>query len=209
MTEQTQTTTEDTTQTTTAPDTTQTQTEQTAITQAEATATTQTEGEQTQTETGVPESADAYAIGIDGFDMDGFKESNPEVFGKFHEAGISNDQATAVLKIWDEYNQIQVEALQEEWGGEFNQNLRFAQQAAKAAGLSDADLDSPTMGLKLAAFYGKQLQEDMPPQNAQQSGSDTIEQLMMSEAYGNADHPDHKSVAARVSEYFKKQFPDN
>lgn len=208
MNEQTQTPVEETTQTTATLDTTQTQTEQTATPPADGADTPKPE-EQTPAETGVPESADAYAIGIDGFDMDGFKESNPEVFGKFHEAGISNDQATAVLKIWDEYNQIQVEALQEEWGGEFNQNLRFAQQAAKAAGLSDADLDSPTMGLKLAAFYGKQLQEDMPPQNAQQSGSDTIEQLMMSEAYGNADHPDHKSVAARVSEYFKKQFPDN
>lgn len=208
MTEQTQTPAEEITQTPT--DTTQTPTpnEQTATPPADGADTPKPE-EQTPAETGVPESADAYAIGIDGFDMDGFKESNPEVFGKFHEAGISNDQATAVLKIWDEYNQIQVEALQEEWGGEFDQNLRFAQQAAKAAGLSDADLDSPTMGLKLAAFYGKQLQEDMPPQNAQQSGSDTIEQLMMSEAYGNADHPDHKSVAARVSEYFKKQFPDN
>ena len=207
MTEQTQTTTEETTQTTATPDITQTQTEQTATTQTEANATTQTEGEQTPAETGVPESADAYAIGIDGFDMDGFKESNPEVFGKFHEAGISNDQATAVLKIWDEYNQIQVEALQEEWGGEFNQNLRFAQQAAKAAGLSDADLDSPTMGLKLAAFYGKQLQEDMPPAgNTQQSGAESIQQLMRSEAFLNPSHPEHAQVSQKVDAWYDKNY---
>lgn len=206
MTEQTQTTTEEITQTQT--DTTQTPTpnEQTATPPADGADTPKPE-EQTPAETGVPESADAYAIGIDGFDMDGFKESNPEVFGKFHEAGISNDQATAVLKIWDEYNQIQVEALQEEWGGEFNQNLRFAQQAAKAAGLSDADLDSPTMGLKLAAFYGKQLQEDMPPAgNTQQSGAESIQQLMRSEAFLNPSHPEHAQVSQKVDAWYDKNF---
>lgn len=206
MTEQTQTPAEEITQTPT--DTTQTPTpnEQTATPPADGADTPKPE-EQTPAETGVPESADAYAIGIDGFDMDGFKESNPEVFGKFHEAGINNDQATAVLKIWDEYNQIQVEALQEEWGGEFNQNLRFAQQAAKAAGLSDADLDSPTMGLKLAAFYGKQLQEDMPPAgNTQQSGAESIQQLMRSEAFLNPSHPEHAQVSQKVDAWYDKNF---
>lgn len=206
MTEQTQTPAEEITQTPT--DTTQTPTpnEQTATPPADGADTPKPE-EQTPAETGVPESADAYAIGIDGFDMDGFKESNPEVFGKFHEAGISNDQATAVLKIWDEYNQIQVEALQEEWGGEFNQNLRFAQQAAKAAGLSDADLDSPTMGLKLAAFYGKQLQEDMPPAgNTQQSGAVDVRELMSSEAYMNPKHPEHAQTVKKVDAWYEKNY---
>lgn len=207
MTEQTQTTIEETTQT--QIDTTQTATpnEQTATPPVGGADTPKPEGEQTPAETGVPESADAYAIGIDGFDVDGFKESNPEVLGKFHEAGISNDQATAVLKIWDEYNQIQVEALQDEWGSEFNQNIRFAQQAAKAAGLSDADLDSPTMGLKLAAFYGKQLQEDMPPAgNTQQSGAESIQQLMRSEAFLNPSHPEHAQVSQKVDAWYDKNY---
>ena len=206
MTEQTQTPAEEITQTPTDSTQTPTPNEQTATPPADGADTPKPE-EQTPAETGVPESADAYAIGIDGFDMDGFKESNPEVLGKFHEAGISNDQATAVLKIWDEYNQIQVEALQEEWGGEFNQNLRFAQQAAKAAGLSDADLDSPTMGLKLAAFYGKQLQEDMPPAgNTQQSGAESIQQLMRSEAFLNPSHPEHAQVSQKVDAWYDKNF---
>lgn len=156
-----------------------------------------------------PESADAYEIGIDGFDLDSFKDANPEAFNKFHEAGLSNEQATAVLGLWEEHNQVQIDALQEEWGGEFENNLRFAQQAVKAAGMSDADLDSPTMAVKLAAFYGKQLQEDMPPaQNAQQSGAESIRDLMGSEAYMDEKHPDHKATFEKVQKFYAKNYVD-
>lgn len=156
-----------------------------------------------------PESADAYEIGIDGFDLDSFKDANPEAFNKFHEAGLSNEQATVVLGLWEEHNQVQIDALQEEWGGEFENNLRFAQQAVKAAGMSDADLDSPTMAVKLAAFYGKQLQEDMPPaQNAQQSGAESIRDLMGSEAYMDEKHPDHKATFEKVQKFYAKNYVD-
>lgn len=207
-------TTEQTTETT---ETTQPQTEQTtetetgAETQTEQTSETEKQDDATEEQPKhvAPDSADDYEIGIDGFDLDSFKDTNPEALNVFHEAGLSNEQATAVLQLWEQHNTISIESLQEEWGGEFEQNIRFAQQAAKAAGLKDSDLDSPTMAIKLAAYYGKQLQEDMPPaENAQQNGAESIRDLMSSEAYLNEKHPDHRATFEKVQKFYAKNYID-
>ncbi|NWK73142.1 hypothetical protein HYG93_02345 [Acinetobacter sp. SwsAc6] len=208
------------TEQTTAPATTETQTtEQTQVanpnvtTEAVATDTaTTTPVEQTAEKSeppAVPESADAYEIAIDGFDASAFKSENPDVFAKFHEHGFTNDQAKAAIQLWDDYQQVNMESLQGEWGDDFNLNVNLAKQGIEALGFKASDMDSPTGAIKLAAAIGKYIQEDMPPSNTQQTAGGDIESLMLSEAYSDANHPDHKSVAARVSQYFKKQYPDN
>lgn len=169
----------------------------------------QQQQEQVQTEKpDIPESADAYAIQIDGFDFDSFKTDNAEILKSFHAEGMTNKQVEAVVKAYDQHMQVNLEALQSEWGNEYQANVNLAHQAIQALGFKPEELDSPTAVIKLAAAIGKHIQEDLPANNTQQNGSESIEQLMMSEAYSNASHPDHKSVAARVSEYFQKSFPE-
>jgi len=181
---------------------------------------------------GAPESADGYEVNVEGFNYDEFKAipENQEFIKRAHEAGLNNNALNFML---GEYNQLIpslmqenqhlnneacVSAMTETWGGETQANFGFAQAAANNAiqnGILTAEeVNSPDFGnnplvLKMAAYFGKQLQEDTPPANAQQSGAVDIESLMLSEAYSNANHPEHKSVAARVSQHFKKQYPDN
>lgn len=164
--------------------------------------------EETKPSGTLPETADAYVVELDGFDFSAFaeNESNKEFIGKAHGLGITNEQMSAVLDAYNQHTAVQVEVLQEEWGGEFDANVRFAQQAVKAAGLTMDEIDSPTLGLKLAAYYGKQLQEDMPPQNTQESGAVDVASLMSSEAYMNDKHPDHKRVYAQVEQAYAKQY---
>lgn len=158
--------------------------------------------------TTVPESADAYAVSIDGFDFDAFKADNAEVLQSFHAAGMNNQQVEAVVKAYEQHQSVQMEALQQEWGEQFNSNIGLAKNALEALGFDAKELDSPIGALKLAAAIGKHIQEDSPPQNTQQSGSETIQQLMMSEAFSNASHPDHKSVTQRVDAWYAKQYTD-
>lgn len=158
--------------------------------------------------TTVPESADAYAVSIDGFDFDAFKADNAEVLQSFHAAGMNNQQVEAVVKAYEQHQSVQMEALQQEWGEQFNSNIGLAKNALEALGFDAKELDSPIGALKLAAAIGKHIQEDSPPQNTQQSGSETIQQLMMSEAFSNASHPDHKSVTQRVDAWYAKQYID-
>ena len=172
-------------------------------------ATTETNPEQVAEQTQVPtapESADAYEIKIDGFDGEAFKAENKEVLESFHAAGMTNEQVTAVAKAFDQYTQVNIEALQAEWGGDYNKNIGLASQGIKALGFDVAQADSPTFGIQLAAAIGKYIQEDSPPSHTQQTNGESIEQLMVSEAYSNANHPDHARVASQVSAYFQKQY---
>lgn len=154
----------------------------------------------------LPETADAYKVEIEGFDFDAFKadEGNKAFLENALKAGISNEQLGVVLQAYEQHTAVQLEALQSEWGGEFDQNLRLAKQAVEAAGLDPKEIDSPTFGIRLAAHFGKALQEDMPPQNTQQGGGSSITELMLSEAYMNPSHPDHKRVYAQVEKHYSQ-----
>lgn len=154
----------------------------------------------------VPESADAYSVSIDGFDFDAFKADNAEVLQSFHAEGMTNKQVEAVVKAYEQHQSVQMEALQEEWGNDFGANVNLAKQAIEALGFQASDLDSPIGALKLAAAIGKHIQEDLPPFNTQQNGGESIQQLMMSEAYLNDKHPDHKRVYAQVEQAYAKQY---
>lgn len=154
----------------------------------------------------LPETADAYKVEIEGFDFDAFKadEGNKAFLENALKAGISNEQLGVVLQAYEQHTAVQLEALQSEWGGEFDQNLRLAKQAVEAAGLDPKQIDSPTFGIRLAAHFGKALQEDMPPQNTQLGGGSSITELMLSEAYMNPSHPDHKRVYAQVEKHYSQ-----
>lgn len=196
------------TQTTTPPAATETQPVPGADTTQQAPGEQETQTTETDPATAVPESADAYAVEIEGFDFDAFKADNTEVLESFHAEGMTNKQVEAVVKAYEQHQSVQMEALQQEWGNDFGVNVNLAKQAIEALGFQASDLDSPIGALKLAAAIGKHIQEDSPPQNTQQSGSETIQQLQMSEAYRNADHPDHKSVTQRVDAWYAKQYVD-
>lgn len=154
----------------------------------------------------VPESADAYSVSIDGFDFDSFKADNAEVLQSFHAEGMTNKQVEAVVKAYEQHQSVQMEALQEEWGNDFGVNVNLAKQAIEALGFQASDLDSPIGALKLAAAIGKHIQEDSPPFNTQQNVGESVQQLMMSEAYLNDKHPDHKRVYAQVEQAYAKQY---
>lgn len=154
----------------------------------------------------VLESADAYSVSIDGFDFDAFKADNAEVLQSFHAEGMTNKQVEAVVKAYEQHQSVQMEALQEEWGNDFGANVNLAKQAIEALGFQASDLDSPIGALKLAAAIGKHIQEDLPPSNTQQNVGESVQQLMMSEAYLNDKHPDHKRVYAQVEQAYAKQY---
>lgn len=165
----------------------------------------QQQQEQTQTPN-IPASGGEYELAIDGFDVDAFKAENGAVLERFHAANLSNEQASEVIKIWDEFQQTNIEALQQEWGDDYAVNVNHAKQAAEALGFKPEDLDSPTAIIKMAAEVSKRfLQEDTPPSNTQQSGGSDIQSLISSEAYMNESHPDHARVYAQVVAHFEKQ----
>lgn len=196
------------TQTTAPPAATETQTVADTETTQQNAGEQETQTTETDPATAVPESADAYAVSIEGFDFDAFKADNAEVLQSFHAEGMTNKQVEAVVKAYEQHQSVQMEALQQEWGEQFNSNIGLAKNALEALGFDVKELDSPIGALKLAAAIGKHIQEDLPPSNTQQSGSETIQQLMMSEAFSNASHPDHKSVTQRVDAWYAKQYTD-
>lgn len=194
------------TQTTTPPAGTETQTVPGTETTQQNPAEQETQTTETDPAKAVPESADAYSVSIDGFDFDAFKEDNAEVLQSFHAEGMTNKQVEAVVKAYEQHQSVQMEALQEEWGNDFGANVNLAKQAIEALGFQASDLDSPIGALKLAAAIGKHIQEDLPPSNTQQNVGESVQQLMMSEAYLNDKHPDHKRVYAQVEQAYAKQY---
>ncbi|QKU21855.1 hypothetical protein [Acinetobacter lwoffii] len=194
------------TQTTTPPVGTETQTVPGTETTQQNPSEQETQTTETDPAKAVPESSDAYSVEIEGFDFDAFKADNTEVLESFHAEGMTNKQVEAVVKAYEQHQSVQMEALQEEWGNDFGANVNLAKQAIEALGFQASDLDSPIGALKLAAAIGKHIQEDLPPSNTQQNVGESVQQLMMSEAYLNDKHPDHKRVYAQVEQAYAKQY---
>lgn len=168
---------------------------------------------------------DDYAVELEGFDFEEFKaiDENKDFLKEAHEAGLTNDQLGFVLgkyneiipKVMGQMAEMQTEnckeALNQIWGAETQANIGLAVKAAQAAGLTEAEIQSPAIGnnpavIKMLAHFGKQLGEDVPPQNTQQSSGLSREELMSSEAYMDANHPDHKRVYAQVARLYEKEF---
>jgi hypothetical protein len=102
----------------------------------------------------------------------------------FHKANLTTEQAKAVT---DSYRAMeldaeqkmevqhaqQVEALQQEWGGQFDQKVETAKAAVKAAGLTEQHTKAielalgPASAAKLFEFFGRNYVEGGPPGNDQ------------------------------------------
>lgn len=187
------------------------------------------DGQEQQQPSVVPESIDDYKVEIDGFDYDEFKAipENQEFLERARAAGFDSEKLNFLL---GEYSQLLpkimeqnaaldaegcVQAMKEVWQGDTDKNFGFAQAAAQNAiqnGILTAEeVNSPEFGnnppvLKMAAYFGQQLQEDTPPSNTQQSGGENVQSLMKSEAYLNVKHPDHDRVSAEVQKWYEKQY---
>lgn len=185
--------------------------------------------EETTAAPGAPESIDGYEVNVEGFDYDEFKAipENQEFLERAREAGLDSKSLNFLL---GEYNQLLpaimegnaaldneacVSAMKETWGTDTDTNFGFAKAAANNAIqngiLTPEEVNSPEFGnnplvLKMAAYFGQQLNEDTPPSNTQQSGAVDVQSLMASEAYLNDKHPDHKSVSAQVERYYSKTY---
>ena len=179
--------------------------------------------------TGAPESVDGYEVNVEGFNYDEFKAipENQEFLERAREAGLDSKSLNFLLGEYSQLipalmqenahldNQACISAMNETWGGEASANFGFAQAAANNAIqngiLTPEEVNSPEFGnnplvLKMAAYFGQQLNEDTPPSNTQQSGAVDVQSLMASEAYLNDKHPDHKSVSAQVERYYSKTY---
>lgn len=185
--------------------------------------------EETTAAPGAPESIDGYEVNVEGFNFDEFKAipENQEFLERAREAGLDSKSLNFLL---GEYNQLIpalmegnaaldneacISAMKETWGAETDTNFGFAKAAANNAIqngiLTPEEVNSPEFGnnppvLKMAAYFGQQLNEDTPLSNTQQSGGVDVQSLMASEAYLNDKHPDHKSVSAQVERYYSKTY---
>lgn len=220
--------TEQTTETQTQDETTeQTQTSVLAGDQTQGDETQTQTTEETTAAPGAPESIDGYEVNVDGFNYDEFKAipENQEFLERARAAGFDNEKLGFLL---GEYNQLIpslmegnaaldneacVSAMKETWGTDTDTNFGFAIAAANNAIqngiLTPEEVNSPEFGnnplvLKMAAYFGQQLNEDTPPSNTQQSGAADVQSLIASEAYMNEGHPDHKRVYAQVANHFAK-----
>ena len=179
--------------------------------------------------TGAPESIDGYEVNVEGFDFDEFKEieENQAFLERAREAGLDNNSLNFLLGEYSQLipqlmeanaaldNEAAVKTMGEVWGAEAEQNFGYAQAVAGnliANGVLTAEeVNNPSFGnnplvLKMAAYFGAQLNEDTPPSNTQQSGGLDVESLMQSEAYLNESHPDHKRVFNQVQNFYQKQY---
>ena len=185
--------------------------------------------EETTAAPGAPESIDGYEVNVDGFNYDEFKAipENQEFLERAREAGLDSKSLNFLLGEYSQLlpaimegnaaldNEACVSAMKETWGTDTDTNFGFAKAAANNAIqngiLTLEEVNSPEFGnnplvLKMAAYFGQQLNEDIPPSNTQQSGAADVQSLMVSEAYLNESHPDHKQVYAQVQKAYSKQY---
>lgn len=167
-----------------------------------------------------PKSVDEYKIEREDFSFDDFKadESNKAFLEEAHKHGITNKQLDFLLSEYDKRavdlvsnnSQIDtdttVQTLQTEWGDKYEANIFNAVKAARACGITDEQINDPLIGnnvafIKMAAYFGSQINEDKPITNGTPVNVD-IQSLMRSEAFFDPKHPDHKSVKAQIDSYY-------
>lgn len=179
-----------------------------------------------------PKTADEYApkVEVEGFNWDEFK-ADPRMQGFMktaHAKGITNDQMSFIL---GEYMQrapelvggaaaLDSEAattqLRETWktDAEFNQNIGLAFRAFNSlADESDKgkidEIGNNPMVIRMLAKIGAEMQEDAPAAiEINPSEQQSIRELMKSDAYMDAKHPDHERVSAQVRAFYQKSYGD-
>lgn len=167
-----------------------------------------------------PKSVDEYKIEREDFDLEAFKadEGNKAFLEEAHKHGITNKQLDFLLSEYDKRavdlvsnsSQIDtdttVQTLQSEWGDKYEANIFNAVKAARACGITDEQINDPMIGnnvafIKMAAYFGSQINEDKPINNGTPVNVD-ITSLMRSPAFFDPKHPDHKSVKAQIDSYY-------
>jgi len=167
-----------------------------------------------------PKSVDEYKVEREGFDFEEFKkdESNNSFLKSAHAQGITNKQLDFLISEYDKRavdlvsNSSQmdtdtaVQTLQQEWGDKYEANIFNAVKAARACGITDEQINDPMIGnntafIKMASYFGSQINEDKPVSNGTVVSTD-IQSLMRSEAFFNPKHPDHKSVKSQIDSYY-------
>ena len=165
-----------------------------------------------------PKTADDYKLEREDFEEFKADESNKEFLAEAHKHGITNKQLDFLISEYDKRavnlvsnsSQIDtdttVQTLQQEWGDKYESNIFSAVKAAKACGITEDQIQDPLIGnnvafIKMAAYFGSQLNEDKPISNGSVVSTD-IQSLMRSEAFFNVKHPDHKSVKAQIDSYY-------
>lgn len=169
---------------------------------------------------------DAKSLGLpDNISPELLKKDNEfkEFVSKAHKAGFTNEQINlvageylqAVQSVFDQKMEDDKTAAQkilsETWKtpAELNHNLASARKAFEyfASDEEKSQIDSignnPIM-ISLLAKIGNTMREDSSIMQTQSSESrDSISSLMMSEAYSDEKHPDHKRVYNQVSKYYR------
>ncbi|MDX1497050.1 MAG: hypothetical protein R3352_05815 [Salinisphaeraceae bacterium] len=181
-----------------------------------------------------PESPEGYEINAENlgeeFDAQAFMqdEGTQGFLKRMHAKGMTNAQVQEVieygLKEWapnlmqgeQAMTQEQcVEALKSEWQNEaeFNTQLGHAFKALQNVagdefGRLEQKYGNDPDFIKIMAQIGREMGEDAPPNEAGLTPSDsgTIEELMMSEAYKDAKHPQHAMVSEQVRRHFEKKY---
>lgn len=119
------------------------------------------------TKLGRPETADKYAIPVPEGDKGEFAGAAKTWF---HEAGISQSQATKLAERWNGYmaeqmkametqqtekNQVEINALKQAWGGEYDQKAAVVDRAAETFGMNQEQLAAlkSTLGPKGAMEF--------------------------------------------------------
>lgn len=179
-----------------------------------------------------PESPEGYKLDAEsfgeGFDADAFMsdEKTQSFLKSMHAKGMTNSQVQEVLNYglneWApslmEGNQALseqecTEALKEVWpsDAEFNTQVGHAAKALKEVAGDEFDSLMGKYGndpdfIKIMAQFGREMGEDAPPDYAPIMPSETLDDLMHSEAYSDPKHKDHEKVSAKVRSMFEKKF---
>lgn len=170
---------------------------------------------------------DGSAISED-FDVESFMkdEQNQSFLKKAHALGMTNKQVQMVteyaLKEFapqlqqgsaDLDAQSAVDSLKADtWKseGEYKENMNAANRAFMSLPEDMRDAIDGSLGnnpefIKVMALFGKEMSEDVPPNDVTEQDTADIQSLMQSDAYKDSNHPEHKIVSDKVRAYFEKK----
>lgn len=178
-----------------------------------------------------PKTHDAYEpeITIEGYALEALK-ADPmyqEFAEKAHAAGYTNAQmALAINEFLPRAEALArgsaqataqdcVQALREVWTNEneYKTNINNAMRVVNAYAESTEEakeivqaLGNNERAIRLLARIGPELEEGRSPRGEPAAMID-IESLTKSEAYWNANHPDHTATKSRVEKYYAEKYP--
>lgn len=188
-------------------------------------------------ELGRPETVEGYEIKAPEGLPDGFPYA-PELEGQFKqwafEEGLTGKQAQNLFNKYLQTNLAQFEAaqkalkdgmatlageLKKEWGDKYQENFAIAQKAmgeffpqgSKALAALDKVMGDDADLIRMAFAIGTRMGEADFIKGGSNNSDDLNarrKELMASEAYLQASHPDHKKVLAEVEQIYKKLYPE-